>query len=188
MKKPKLKVEINREVKLYSDLLRGSKVLLENKQPDFELEYYEILGSIIMLAFGFEAYLNHIGSITIKHWSYLEKDRVLNKYKLLCDEFGIEIDKSKRPYQSLYELFKIRNAIAHGNSEMVYQYKEVLYEEKYESYRPSSTIEKQIKVNNILRIREDVELAISQINQHSIKDENLFKLGRTITSFKESDD
>jgi hypothetical protein len=41
------------------------------------------------------------------------------KLNLIANDIGIEIDKGKRPYQSLTQLFKFRNEMAHGKTKFL---------------------------------------------------------------------
>lgn len=61
-----------REVRTYADLAHGVAVLLEKAKSDAKGSYYTTMGALVLTAFTFEAYLNHLGKETIKFWDEIE--------------------------------------------------------------------------------------------------------------------
>ena len=108
--------EGEREVRTFADLAHGADVLIMKTEQDQKGSYYTTMSSLLLTAFTFEAYLNHLGDKTIKFWEEIEPIKVMDKYSVLCKELGIKSDFSRRPYQTLRSLFKFRNSIAHGKS------------------------------------------------------------------------
>lgn len=119
------KLKLEREVKTFWDLNHASFVMLDLAKTVKEGSYYSLMASILFSAFTFEAYLNHLGSIKIKHWDEIERISVLSKYSVLCKEFDIQVNKGGRPFQTIKKLFEFRNSIAHGKSEILKLEKEV---------------------------------------------------------------
>lgn len=117
--------EGSRDVRVFYYLALGANVLLRKSKEDEKGSNYTIMGSLLLSAFTFEAYLNHVGEKKIRHWAEIEFIRVMKKYRVICKEFEIAPDFSKRPYKTLTELFKFRNAIAHGRSQILEETKEV---------------------------------------------------------------
>jgi hypothetical protein len=66
-----------------------------------------------MLAFAWEAYLNYFGDELIG--AYWKEDQPLDKkIDLVFQKLKITPDWSKRPYQSISTLTRLRNTLAHG--------------------------------------------------------------------------
>ncbi len=73
--------------------------------------------AIVMAAFAFEAYLNFVGDKLLPFWGDIDSIRVAEKLSVICAHVGHPPDFGRRPYQSLHELWKIRNALAHTRTE-----------------------------------------------------------------------
>jgi len=74
------------------------------------------MGSLIFTAFSFEAYLNHIGPKIFSCWEALEILSPEGKLDIVCEKLQINIPKGNRPRQTVRELFKFRNNLAHGKT------------------------------------------------------------------------
>ena len=96
------------------------------------------MGSLLLTAFTFEAFLNHLGDKRIKFWEEIERIGVMNKYSVLCKELNLEPDFSKRPYQTLKLLFRFRNSIAHGRSMVLDGKKIILSEDEPWDHEPKT--------------------------------------------------
>ncbi|TNC85438.1 MAG: hypothetical protein CSH37_07850 [Thalassolituus sp.] len=109
--------ESNREVKTFAELMHGADSMLEKALGGIEGSYYCVMSSLLLCAFSFEAYMNHLG---VKHrdlWTKEERLRVLDKYTLLCQELGIkEPDFGRGDDQRLKQLFAYRDTMAHGET------------------------------------------------------------------------
>jgi hypothetical protein len=91
-------------------------------QQGFKYKYgrlYNYLNSITMAAFTLEAYLNHCGEELISYWEDIERISVQKKLNVICNTISLKIDKSKRPFKTIYEIIKIRNLLAHGRTETI---------------------------------------------------------------------
>ena len=60
--------EVKREVRTFADLAQGADVLIKKTEQDQKGSYYTIMSSLLLTAFTFEAYLNHLGSKRVKFW------------------------------------------------------------------------------------------------------------------------
>ncbi|MFH2065784.1 MAG: hypothetical protein ABIK15_11360 [Pseudomonadota bacterium] len=174
--------EATREVRTYVDLFHGSDVLLKKSNIDENGSYYTTMGSLLLTAFTFEAFLNHVGDKKIKFWDEIEKLPVLGKYTVLCKEFGLETDWSKRPYQTFKLLFKFRNSIAHGKSEILEINKEVCATDEPWDHEPKTKIEEYCTDENAARCREDIEQIIIELNEAAELGKYPFISGMTISS------
>lgn len=115
----KLRVEKQREVHTYAELWHASGCVLEAGLQNPIGSTWQYLSSVVLTAFAFEAYLNHVGPLTLDSWPTLERASVLAKLSLLAEVLDVEFEggKNTRPLQTAYQLINFRNTMAHGRSE-----------------------------------------------------------------------
>jgi hypothetical protein len=76
------------------------------------------MAALTMAAFTIEAHANHIGQIVFPSWKTIEKGiSPLGKYKIFIESKKIEIKYGEAPFNTVNELMKWRNQIAHGTTE-----------------------------------------------------------------------
>jgi hypothetical protein len=82
--------------------------------------FYFLMMAGVFATFTVEAFLNHIGQSKIEDWAIHERKLGPHgKLLLLQQHLKINIDESCRPYITLRSMIKMRNALAHGKTEMV---------------------------------------------------------------------
>lgn len=156
--------EGEREVRTFVDLSHGSDELLMKTEEGQRGNYYTTMGSILLRAFTFEAYLNHLGHMSIEYWEDIESIKVMDKYSVLCKKYGINPDFSRRPYQTIKGLFKFRNAIAHGKSVVLTEVKEVSSKSDPYDHEPKAHWEEYCSPENAGRAKEDVKAVIEELH------------------------
>ena len=157
--------EGSKEIRTYYDLNHGANALIRIAKEFPKGSYDTIMSSILLRAFTFEAYLNHLGSKTFEFWEEVDSIRVMDKYTLLCKHLKVSPDYSKRPYQTLKQLFKFRNAIAHGNSVLLNETKEVHSSEDPFNHIPKAKWQEYCNLKNAQRAKEDIESIIKELHQ-----------------------
>lgn len=172
------------EVRTYADLFHGAKVLIEKTEKDKKGSDYTTMGSLLLTAFTFEAYLNHLGAEKVNFWDEIESIGVMKKYSVLCKLFKIIPDDSRRPYQILNELFKFRNAIAHGKSRILKNTKEISWGDDLYEHRPIADWEEYCTLKNAKRAKEDVGKIITELHESAGLDGNPFVRGLSFGSAK----
>src|SRR3546814_2806489 len=83
------------------------------------------MGALLLLAFTVEAYLNHLGEKSIPFWNEIDSIRVLDKLTVICKQIGIAPNMSCRPFQRIAPLFKLRKSVAHGQTKIITESKQV---------------------------------------------------------------
>ena len=122
------------------------------------------MSALLLTAFTFEAYLNHLGDKTFSFWEDVESVNVMGKYSMLCQNYGITPDFSRRPYQTLGILFKFRNAIAHGKSQVLRETKQVSSLDNPHDHSPKAHWEEYSVLDNAKRAKEDVSKIVSELH------------------------
>ncbi len=127
--------------------------------------FYDVMGSLLFSAFTLEAYLNHLGSMTIGHWDYLERLRPQEKLELLSNILDYKIDYSKRPFQTINILFNFRNEVAHGKTETVKVDKVVKLSQRDSIKDPQTKWEKYCTLTNAQKANKDVGDIVSILHK-----------------------
>ncbi|KAA5541900.1 hypothetical protein FYK55_17030 [Roseiconus nitratireducens] len=112
-------VKRQRDVNAFAELSHGNAVILENAQKKRDGYFYEAMASVVLSAFKFEAFLNHLGPRVFSFWADVERLPHANKLEILATELNVTIDRSRRPFQTLTELFRARDGVAHGKPEFL---------------------------------------------------------------------
>ena len=79
--------------------------------------FYQYMASLVFSAFTLEAYLNHLGEQVFSYWKQLEVLKPISKLDILSEVTGANFEKGVRPYQTISQLFRFRNEMAHGKSQ-----------------------------------------------------------------------
>ncbi len=160
-----------RTVHTYAELWHASRCVLETGVRDERGSSWQFLSSIVLTAFTFEAYLNHVGPTVLRCWGELERLPPWAKFELLCEQLSVLFPDGpgKRPLQTLVELLEFRNAIAHGRSETIApapMLRDV--NDKLDGYlgeRPLAHWERLIQTDAFAkRAREDIEVTLTKIH------------------------
>jgi len=154
-----------REVRTFVILNHGVDVLIKKTEEDEKGSNYTAMGALLLTAFTFEAYLNHLGEMRIKLWKETESIRVMAKYNILCKDVDLTPDFTRPPYQTLASLFKFRNAIAHGRSKVLVETKEVSSKDERYKHTPKAHWEEYCTLNNAKRAKKDVTQIIFELHK-----------------------
>jgi hypothetical protein len=174
--------EGKREVRTFADLAHGADVLIIKTEQDQEGSYFTTMSSLLLTAFTFEAYLNHLGCQTIKFWEEIEPIKVMGKYSALCKELGIHPDFSRRPYQTLNSLFRFRNSIAHGKSQILKKTKVVSSQDDPHIHAPRTEWEEYCELDSAKRAKEDISEVIKELHKAAGLGGDPFMHGMTVSS------
>jgi hypothetical protein len=157
-----------RSVHTYSELWHASSCVLRAGTDEPRGSSWQFLSSVVLTAFAFEAYLNHVGSQALASWQSLDRLSYESKLNLLCETLKVSLPGTpgQRPRQTIGELFRFRNAIAHGRSQEISQERTIALDEleAHRARRPLLHWERLIQNSDFaLRVREDVEAVLNAI-------------------------
>lgn len=171
MARHKAKVSKERQVNTYAYLLHASHVMLEKARNDQEGSIHHVMASLTFTAFTLEAYLNHVGSQIFKCWDDLERLSPLSKLNLIAEKLEIKNDEGTRPYQTVSEVFKFRNKLAHGKSMLLKSGNEIRFvDETFDRYMDESLKtewESYCTQDNANRALVDTEAIIRQFHERA---------------------
>jgi hypothetical protein len=111
------KVKAQRTVFTFALLSAAGWHALKDGQERLEGSFFEWMTAGVFAAFSLEAYLNHLGPKRSKCWSGLERLSVGTKLELILEDLDHRPDFSSRPFQTMKDLLRFRNQVAHGKSE-----------------------------------------------------------------------
>jgi len=152
-----------REVRTYSELHHATRMLIKTSHEHIPGNAYTVMSALILEAFTFEAYLNHLGERHFNLWTEDERIPWRQKFDMIRDKVDLKrIDGTRRPYSTLYQLFWFRNVLAHGRTETFRE--EFQVAEPPPLAWPKSDWEKYLTHDNAIVGREDVETIIHKLH------------------------
>ena len=165
--KKKATVRVTREGRYYPhvEFLHGAGVHLSHVEAKHDGFFYSLLSSFLLSAFSLEAFLNYAGPIVEKVWSEFDRAPTLAKLVHVCTVVGVSVDFSRRPFQTINELFQFRNRLAHPRDEKL----KVQSDEDIESYQTvlySQPLPKWMEYATVARARtcsEDIQAVFDLI-------------------------
>lgn len=186
----KVVVKKQRALHTYAELWHASRCVLEVGQTSATGSAWQFLSSIVLTAFAFEAYLNHIGPKALASWPGVERLSPLSKFDLICEVLHVSYPQGydARPLQTLVKLFNFRNDIAHGRSQTL-QPEPILRDvnESLQSFigeQPRADWERLVRTDSFaVRSRADVEACMERIHAaRTDSKEQLFSLGSSFST------
>ena len=152
-------VSRSRDVNMFAELSHGHRVLFENTDEQRDGYTYEAMSCLIVVAFKFEAFLNNIGSHLFSFWDELERLPHKNKLAVIAKHLQVETDFGIRQYQTITELFKARDQLAHGKPQSLSHDNVVEYgtHEELRRKKPLTKWESLCTIESAQRSYEDTE-------------------------------
>lgn len=137
------------------------------------------------MAFAVEAFVNNTAIALVHNFDEFERRKTSEKFDFVCEKLGVVFPggEGARPLQTLSEIFKFRNSMAHGRTTTLRPApKTVVINEKLESILTAPLLtDWQPRIQNSKfaeRAREDVEKVINAIHAARPKPkEHLFAMG-----------
>ena len=163
-----------RDVRTFAELSHAADMLMQTAQEYLRGNLYTALSSLLLRAFTFEAYLNHLGERHLKLWDARKQLRWFDKFNTICKRLNFAPDKSARPYSTLRPLFSFRNLMAHGKSETINEEIEVNSQDADKYYWPQTEWEKFCTLENLARAKEDITAIIIELHKQAGLSDNPF--------------
>lgn len=180
----RVRVSKRRTLNTYAELWVGSEFLYRRATDEKRGAYWAAMASLILAAFTFEAYLNHVGPKIFDTWTERRSNR--SKWAMICKKLGLSFPRGERLARSIADLFRFRNALAHGKSEVFEPGPRIENAERFEKPdyyrgRPQAWWEKFCSdLENVQRVRADVNEVIRKIHYTAdIENDPVFSPGFT---------
>jgi hypothetical protein len=120
-KRPKYRVQAERTTLTYVYCWITAKRALKKATAQEAGSFYERMTAAVFSAFTVEGFLNHLGQQRLRtDWDILER-RLGPREKLLLLQrlIPLAVDDGKRPFQTLRDMLKVRDSLAHGKTQTV---------------------------------------------------------------------
>lgn len=178
-----------RNVNTFMYLKKASRVLLNQAKANQEGSFYNYMTSMLTSAFYLEAYLNHSGfkfygiRENNSYWKDFEKLNPNKKLEKWSEMICFKIDYGRRPFQTFKEIFKFRNKLVHGKSEIinVNQIPKASEEHTY-TQLPKLNWEKMVNMQTAERFLNDAIEMVEILNkQAGFSSTELYTLASTST-------
>jgi hypothetical protein len=114
---PKYETTYEVESKTYAAIFHTAWHLLDMAESHEMGKLLNLQAATVFFAFTFEAYLNHVGAEELTFWAEVDRISYQKKLSVLSKHLGFAKDLSKPPLKTILELFKLRDALAHGRTE-----------------------------------------------------------------------
>jgi len=171
------KTEYHGHSKTYVVLFNTACYLMDMGEKNEKGRLLNLQAATVFLAFTFEAYLNHVGEEELAFWSEIDHISYTDKLKVLSKHLGFPVDRSRRPFQTIGELFTLRNTLAHGRTRKLKESITTNDEPPINAAWHLLPYER-LTPEAVRRYYEDVKNAIASINEKRLKkDEMLWNQG-----------
>jgi hypothetical protein len=179
----KVLVTQERDLRTYAELWHASECVLDVGAAQQSGTSWQFLSSIVLTAFAFEAYLNHVGE-PLSCWRCRDRPSLWSKLGLLCKALKVSLPwaEDDRPLQTVTELINFRNTLAHGRTKAIAPEPTAISFDELEARRAQpllSSWEELIQTPDFAqRARADVEAVIRLIHEARPEPkEGLFSFG-----------
>lgn len=126
--------------------------------------YFNMMAGVFA-AFTVEAFLNHLGQGGVKDWEVFERKLgPREKLLLLGQMLHFSADQGKRPFQSLHEMLRLCDALAHGKSVTVASDLIVDNPEAESARYPEPNWKELCTLASVSRMVEDAELIVRDLS------------------------
>ena len=139
---------------------------------------YHRVSAVLFAALTIEAHLNHVAESTISNWDTIEPTlRWRDKFTIVAKELNLTVDKSRRPVQTVIDVFKFRDKLAHGKThseELKYKYVEA-HSSSDDKLDPE-WLRKYWTDDAVKRVLDDIERVLDIIHTATGLEKQMFNL------------
>jgi hypothetical protein len=159
------RVRAERTVFTFAFLSAAADHALGDGKARPEGSFLEWMTVAVFSAFSLEAYLNHLGPERFQCWDGLERLSVEAKLSLILESLGKHPDFSRRPFQTVKTLLRLRNQLAHGKTQRLQEETIQTLSAGERPQYPTVTWEKLCTVREAERFREDSVAVIRRLDE-----------------------
>ena len=122
----------------------------------------------VFAAFTVEGYLNHLGQKQVRDWGELERKLgPREKLLLLRNMLHLSVDMARRPFQTLHDMLRLRDSLAHGKTLTVTSDNVVDDQDDEKARYPQPDWKKLCSLSSVERMVEDAEKMVRHLCAHS---------------------
>lgn len=158
-----LEITYEVESKTYAAIFHTAWHLLDMAERHETGRLLNLQAATVFFAFAFEAYLNHVGTEELTFWDEIDRISYKQKLTVLSKHLGFTKDLSKPPLQTILDLFKLRDALAHGRTQKLTIKKTSKSQPPHDDVCYLLPLE-QLTPKTIRKYHDDVRAAVELIN------------------------
>jgi len=163
-----------RDVRTFAELSHAADMLMQTAQQYPRGNLYTALSSLLLRAFRFEVYLNHLGERHLKLWDTKKQLKWFDKFNAICERLNFAPDTSAPPYSVLRPLFSFRNLMAHGKSETINEEIELSSGDADRYFWPLTEWERSCTWENVVRAKQEITVIIVELHKQAGLSDNPF--------------
>jgi hypothetical protein len=146
----------------------ASRDALKRAETEPTGAFYFCMMAGVFAAFTVEGFLNHLGQTRVQEWKTLERKLgPREKLLLLRQLLKLSADESRRSFQTLRTMLRLRDALAHGKTETVVSDRVVKGRPREEDRWPDPEWKKLCNLASAKRMVEDAEAIVRDLNTQS---------------------
>jgi len=137
--------------------------------------FYFYMMAATFSAFTVEAFLNHLGERRVPSWAALERRLgPREKLVLLRKALHLSVDGTRRPFRTLNDMLRVRNALAHGRTLETFSDIPVASADDW----PEPDWKKLCRPASVCRMVEDADRMVQHLNAEAgVKRDPFFSPG-----------
>ena len=160
----KYRIQASTTTKSYVYCQIAARDALKKAQDQQQGFFYFAMMAGVFAAFTVEGYLNHLGQKRVRAWSELERKLgPREKLLLLSEILQLSVDMTRRPFQTLSDMLRLRNALAHGKT--LTERSDLVVGDPYDETAryPQPNWKKLCSIGSVERMVEDAEKMVRRL-------------------------
>ena len=144
---------------------RNALKIAQERKPGW---FYFAMMAGVFSAFTVEGYFNHLGQKRVRDWIELERKLgPREKLLLLRNMLHISVNIARRPFQTLTDILRLRDALAHGKTLTVTSNSVVSDPDDKKAQYPQAGWKKLCSLSSVERMVEDAEKMVRHLSTQS---------------------
>jgi hypothetical protein len=165
-KRKQYRVQASTTTNTYVYCWNTAREALRRAQQNAGGHFYSCMTAGVFAAFTVEAFLNHLGQLRVREWDALERKLGPREKLLLLQQLlHLSVDHSKRPFQTLRDMLRLRDSVAHGKTETVTTDLVVEDPQDDSARYPEPDWKKLCAISSVARMVEDAEAIVRNLSE-----------------------
>ena len=161
----------------------AARAALKKAQENQPGLFYFAMMAGVFATFTVEGYLNHLGQKRVRDWNEFERKLgPREKLLLLREMLHLSVDISRRPFQTLRNMLRLRDALAHAKTLTVKSSNVVNDQNDENALYPQPDWKKLCSLRSVERMVEDAEKMVRHLCKQSGSKRNPFASPESGTS------
>ena len=143
----------------------AAREALKRAENERDGALYSCMTAGVFASFTVEAYLNHLGQSRVQDWDAIERKLgPREKLARLREELKLSADESRRPFQTLQKMLRLRDALAHGKTVTEDVDRIVRKQPQDEVHWPEPEWKRLCALDKVKRFVEDAEAIVRNLS------------------------